>query len=111
MVRIGKKNEAEYVTATEVVKKALSFKGFMTELGLNQKSVPIYWDSSSAIHLCKNPTHQEKTKHIDIRQYFARNEVPKGTVKMVKIHTDENLADALTKVVLVAKFRPYLDIA
>lgn len=61
--------------------------------------------------MCKNPTHQEKTKHIDIRQYFARNEVPKGTVKMVKIHTDENLADALTKVVLVAKFRPYLDIA
>lgn len=27
--------------------------------------------------------------------------MPKGTVKMVKIHTDENLADALTKVVLV----------
>jgi len=37
--------------------------------------------------------------------------VQKGTVKMVKIHTDENLADALTKVVLVAEFRPYLDIA
>lgn len=61
--------------------------------------------------MCKNPTHQEKTKHIDIKQYFVRNEVPKGTVKMVKIHTDENLADALTKVVLVGKFRPYLDIA
>ncbi|KAL9411120.1 hypothetical protein AB3S75_044831 [Citrus x aurantiifolia] len=62
--------EVEYISPTEAVKKALWLKGLFTELGLSQKSVPIHWDSSSAIHLCKNPTHYEKTKHIDIKLHF-----------------------------------------
>ena len=35
----------------------------------------------------------------------------RGTVKMVKIHTNVNSADALTKVVHVAKFRTCLNLA
>ena len=50
----------------------------------------------------------KKTKHIDIKLYFIRHEVLKSDVKMVKIHTDENLADILTKVVPVAKFKQSL---
>lgn len=52
-----------------------------------QKSVLIFCDSSSAIHLCKNPAHREKTKHIDIKLHFIRNEISEAAVKMVKIHT------------------------
>ena len=62
------------------------------------------------MHLGKNPTHHEKTKHIDIKLYFIRHKVLKGDVKMVKIHTDENHADILTKAVLVAKFKQSLDL-
>ncbi|KAH9660266.1 hypothetical protein KPL70_024153 [Citrus sinensis] len=62
--------EAEYIAATEAVKEALWLKGLVAELGLSQKSVPIHCDSSSAIHLCKNPAHHEKTKHIDIKLHF-----------------------------------------
>ncbi|KAH9791940.1 CCHC-type domain-containing protein [Citrus sinensis] len=43
--------------------------------------------------------------------WLKGNEVSRGAVKMVKIHTDENLADAFTKVIPVAKFRAYLDLA
>ena len=103
--------EAEYTAATEAVKEALWLKGLVTELGLNQKSVSVYCDSSSAIHLSKNPAHHEKTKHIDIKLHFIRNEVSRGAVKMVKLHTDENPADAFTKVIPVAKFRACLDLA
>ena len=73
--------------------------------------MPIYCDNSSAIHLCKNPAHHEKTKHIDIKLHFIRNEMSRGAVKMVKIYNDLNPADALTKVVPVAKFRTCLDLA
>ena len=103
--------EVEYIAATEAVKEALWLKGLVAELGLSKKSVPIHCDSSSAIHLSKNPAHHEKTKHIDIKLHFIRNEVSRGAVKMVKIHTDLNPADALTKVVPVAKFRTCLDSA
>ena len=89
--------EAEYTAATEAVNEALWLKGLVTGLGLNQKSVSVYYDSSSAIHLSKNPAHHEKTKHIDIKLHFSRNVVSRGAVKMVKIHTDENPADALQR--------------
>lgn len=52
-----------------------------------------------------------KTKHIDIKLHFIRNEVSKGAVKMSKVHTDENPADILTKVVPTAKFSMCLNLA
>lgn len=59
--------EAEYTTTTEAVKEALWLQGLLSELGMVQKYVMVYCDSSSAIHLCKNLAHHEKTKHIDIK--------------------------------------------
>ncbi|KAH9703677.1 hypothetical protein KPL70_011177 [Citrus sinensis] len=97
--------EAEYTAATEAVKEALWLQGLMRELGVKQKTVTVYCDSSSALHLCRNPAHHERTKHIDIKLHFIRNEVSKGAVKMSKVHTDENPADMLTKVVTTAKFK------
>lgn len=82
----------------------------MTGLGLNQRSVLVLYDSSNAIHLCKNTAYLEKTKNIDIKLHFIRNEVSNSVIKMIKIHTDENHFDALTKVVHVSKFRTCLDI-
>jgi len=78
---------------------------------MSQKTVDVFCDSSSAIYLSKNPAHHEKTKHIDIKLHFIRNVVSMGVVRMVKIHTDRNPADMLTKVVTTAKFKVCLDIA
>ena len=103
--------EAEYTAATEAVKEALWLKGLISELGIPQKVVDIHCDSSSAIYLSRNPAHHEKTKHIDIKLHFIRNVISRGVVKMVKIHTSNNPADMLTKVVPSAKFKTYLDIA
>ncbi|KAH9687012.1 hypothetical protein KPL70_014605 [Citrus sinensis] len=103
--------EAEYTAAAEAVKEALWLKGLISELGMSQKTVDVFCDSSSAIYLSKNPAHHENTKHIDIKLHFIRNVVSMGVVRMVKIHTDRNPADMLTKVVTTAKFKVCLDIA
>ncbi|KAH9687883.1 Integrase catalytic domain-containing protein [Citrus sinensis] len=103
--------EAEYTAATEAVKEALWLQGLMRELGVKKKTVTVYCDSSSALHLCRNPAHHERTKHIDIKFHFIRNEVSKGAVKMSKVHTYENPADMLTKVVTTAKFKVCLSLA
>ena len=71
----------------------------------------MYCDSSSALHLCRNLTHHERTKHIDIKLHFIRNKVFKGVVKMSKVHTDENPVDMLTKVVTTAKFKVCLSLS
>ena len=54
--------EAEYIAATKSVKEALWLQGLFGELGMKQRPVTIYYDSSSAIHLCKNPAHHEKNQ-------------------------------------------------
>ncbi|KAH9752684.1 hypothetical protein KPL71_014795 [Citrus sinensis] len=103
--------EAEYTAAVEAFKEAIWLRGMINELGYQQTSIPILCDSQSAISLSKNQVHHEKTKHIDIKLHFIRLEVSKGTVKLVKVHTTNNVADMLTKPVPMAKFEHCLDLA
>ncbi|KAH9779695.1 Integrase catalytic domain-containing protein [Citrus sinensis] len=96
--------EAEYIAAAEALKEAIWLKGMTAELRAKQESVTVYSDSQSAIHLSKNQSHHEKTKHIDVKLHFVRLEVSRGAGKLLKIHIEENPADMLTKVVPTAKF-------
>lgn len=96
--------EVEYTAAAEAIKKAIWLRGMVTDLGFEQKQVTVHCDSQSAICLSKNQIHHEKPEHIDIKLHFVRLEVSKGVVKLVKIHTNDNLADMLTKSLPSAKF-------
>uniref|UniRef100_A0A2N9H7B8 Integrase catalytic domain-containing protein n=1 Tax=Fagus sylvatica TaxID=28930 RepID=A0A2N9H7B8_FAGSY len=64
--------EAEYIAAIEAGKKMLWMKRFLQDLGLKQDEYVVNCDSQSALDLSKNS---------------------------IKIHTDKNPADMLTKVV------------
>ncbi|KAH9770104.1 hypothetical protein KPL71_012259 [Citrus sinensis] len=97
-------SSVEVASLAEALKEAIWLKGMITELGAKQESVAVYNDSQSAIHLSKNQSHHEKTKHIDVKLHFMRLEVSRGAVKLLKIHTEENPADMLSKVVPTAKF-------
>ncbi|GJY16352.1 hypothetical protein Tco_0386774 [Tanacetum coccineum] len=52
----------------------------------------------------KNPVYHSKTKHIEIRHHFIRDSYEKRLIEMVKIHTDHNVADLLTKAFDVSRF-------
>ncbi|GJW56834.1 ribonuclease H-like domain-containing protein [Tanacetum coccineum] len=51
----------------------------------------------SVICVVKNPVYHSKTKHIEIRHHFIRDSYEKRLIEMVKIYTDNNVADLLTK--------------
>ena len=57
----------------------------------------IHIDNESTICIVKNPVFHSKTKHIEIRHHFIRNSYEKGLIEVTKIHTDNNVADLLTK--------------
>ncbi|GJX69816.1 hypothetical protein Tco_0305543 [Tanacetum coccineum] len=44
-----------------------------------------------------NPVFHSKTKHIEIRHHFIRDSYEKKLIQVIKIHTDQNVADLLTK--------------
>ena len=65
----------------------------------------IYIDNSSTICIIKNPVQHSKTKHIEITHHFIRDCNEKKLVQVVKIHTDNNFADLLTKAFDVGRFQ------
>ncbi|GKA63721.1 putative ribonuclease H-like domain-containing protein [Tanacetum coccineum] len=52
----------------------------------------------------QNPVYHSKTKNIEIRHHFIRDSYEKRLIEMVKIHTDHNVADLLTKAFDVSRF-------
>ncbi|KAK9200159.1 hypothetical protein WN944_015355 [Citrus x changshan-huyou] len=89
--------EAEYIALTEAVKEAIWLRGLVSELGFKQEGVIVGCDSLSVIQLSKNPKYHERTKHIDVRMHFIRDEISKGVVNVVKVPSEVNPADMLTK--------------
>ncbi|GKD45602.1 hypothetical protein Tco_1270247 [Tanacetum coccineum] len=48
----------------------------------------------------QNPVFYSKTKHIEIRHHFIRDSYEKKLIQVIKIHTDHNVADLLTKALM-----------
>src|SRR4051812_4162824 len=89
--------EAEYIALTEFGKEALWLEGFAKELKLQGEGITVKCDNQSAIHLSKNSTYLERTKHIDVRLHFVRGVIEHGEVQVPKVSTDHNVADMITK--------------
>ncbi|GJW60831.1 hypothetical protein Tco_0110166 [Tanacetum coccineum] len=59
--------------------------------------IPLYCDNKSAIALCCNNVQHSRSKHIDIRHHFIREQVEKGVVELYFVRTEYQLADIFTK--------------
>ncbi|GJX18181.1 putative ribonuclease H-like domain-containing protein [Tanacetum coccineum] len=64
----------------------------------------IYIDNESTICIVKDPVFHSKIKHIKIRHHFIRDAYEKKLIQVLKIHTDDNVADLLTKAFDVSRF-------
>ena len=89
--------EAEYMALTAALQESFWIQGVISDFGFGQKTMTVHCDSSSAVCLAKHQYFHERSKHIDVRLHFIRDETEKGRVKVVKIDTLHNPADMLTK--------------
>ncbi|GJS76323.1 hypothetical protein Tco_0726204 [Tanacetum coccineum] len=97
--------EAEYVAASSCCGQVLWIQNQMLDYGYNFMNTKIYIDNESTICIVKNPVFHSKTKHIEIRHHFIRDSNEKKLIQMIKIHTDYNVADLLTKAFDVGRFQ------
>ena len=102
--------EAKYMAVIEAIKEAIWLHGLVEDLGIYQEHVSVFCDSQSAIYLAKNQVHHSRTKHIDVRFHFVHEIIDEGDTLLKKIRTADNLADMMTKLVPLHKFKHCLDL-
>ncbi|GJS82037.1 putative ribonuclease H-like domain-containing protein [Tanacetum coccineum] len=89
--------EVEYVAAASCRRQVLWIQNQLLDYGYNFMNTVINIDNNSTICIIENLVQHSKTKHIEIRHHFIRDCNAKKLIQMVKIHTDYNVVDLLTK--------------
>ena len=89
--------EAEYVAAGSCCSQVLWIQQQLLDYGLRITNSPINIDNQSTILITNNPVKHSKTTHIIIRHHFIRDCVEKQLIHLVKVPSDDNLADLYTK--------------
>ena len=86
------------MAASEASREAAWLAKMLTEMGFrNNTPIIILSDSQSAMQIAENPVHHDKTKHIDVRYHYVREQVQEGKVKFEYLETGRMVADSLTK--------------
>ncbi|GJR30864.1 hypothetical protein Tco_1107096, partial [Tanacetum coccineum] len=89
--------EAEYGSAGKACQQALWMKQALIDYGISLDNISIMCNNKGAIDLSKNPVQHSRTKQIEIRHHFLRDNVQKGDISLEKVSSEDNIADILTK--------------
>ncbi|GJX93867.1 retrovirus-related pol polyprotein from transposon TNT 1-94 [Tanacetum coccineum] len=91
------RRKAEYIAMSRCCVQILWMRSQLTDYGFAFNKIPMYCVNHNAIALCYNNVQQSRSKHIDIRHHFIREQVEKGVVELYFVTTDYQLADIFTK--------------
>lgn len=98
--------EAEYISACSAACQALWLHSLLLELKIDIGShVDLLVDNRSAIDLSKNPVAHGRSKHIETKYHFLRDQVSKGKIKIKYCKTELQLADIFTKPLRAERFK------
>nr|GEY07306.1 hypothetical protein [Tanacetum cinerariifolium] len=89
--------EAEYIALSGCCTQVLWMRSQLTDYGHGFNKIPMYCDNKSAIALCCNNVQHSRSKHINIRFHFIKEQVENGVVEFYFVNTEYQLADIFTK--------------
>lgn len=108
--------EAEYMALASATTGVLWTLKLLREFGCVlrgsgagvQMPVPmLHCDNKSAIAMARNDALHTRSKHIDIRHHFIRDEIVRGTISLEWVPSESQLADILTKTLLPRLFMKF----
>nr|GEW77765.1 copia protein [Tanacetum cinerariifolium] len=82
--------ESEYVSAKMACQQALWMKQALVDYGVRLDDIPVMCDNKGAIDLSKNLVQHSRTKHIEIRHHFLRDNVQKGNISIEKVSSKDD---------------------
>nr|GEU76001.1 putative ribonuclease H-like domain-containing protein [Tanacetum cinerariifolium] len=97
--------EAEYVSLSACCAQILWMRTLLTYYGFHFNKIPMYCDSKATIAISYNPVQHSRTKHIDVRYHFIKENVEKGIVELFFVGTEYQLANLFTKALPEERFK------
>jgi hypothetical protein len=96
---------AEYVALYDATRETVWLRQLLKELGVEQKNpTVIFEDNKGCISLTSNNRTDPRTKHINVKFHYTREQVANNTIRVEYKNTEDMLADPLTKPVPKPKF-------
>ena len=89
--------EAEYMSLVSCIQEGKYLMSLIAEITGSVLTFRMSCDNQGSIALAKNPIKHQRTKHIDIKYHFIRDEISKGFVDISYIPSEHNVADIFTK--------------
>jgi hypothetical protein len=91
--------ESEYIAMSVAAREAATLRRLISEVLQKQYgAITLHEDNQPAIDLLgKPPGADSRTKHMDVRFHYIRQEVNRGAIMVFKIPTEHQAADGLTK--------------
>ncbi|CAI7885990.1 unnamed protein product [Closterium sp. NIES-53] len=100
--------EAEYMALFYACQEGVWLRRLLQEMGIHiEGPTTIRSDGKSAIALAKNDNWHGRTKHMDIKYHWVREQLEKKAFTFQFVWTEDQAADFLTKVFLKANFERY----
>ncbi|KAL4570097.1 hypothetical protein LXL04_025748 [Taraxacum kok-saghyz] len=97
--------EAEYKAIANASPELIWLKNLLRELGVPCPATPtLFCDNTGATYLCANPVYHSRMKHVALDYHFVREQVTSGHLKVLHVHSQNQLAHMLTKPLLRAPF-------
>ena len=92
-------NHSEYCAAAKAAAEAKFLEKLFDTIGFGEAVHPIalFSDSQGAIAMTYNPVNRSASKHVDLADHYAREQVERGTITVSHVGTKQMIADALTK--------------
>ena len=89
---------AEFIALYEATIESVSLRNILSEVGYPQaKATTIREDNQTALSLANDDASHKRTKHIDVKYYYTKEQREKGVIDITYVQSEENLADFFTK--------------
>ena len=98
--------EAEYMAASDAAQEVVWLRRLLAELDTPQEgATAVYEDNQGCIAMAGKEDVSKRTKHIDVRYHYVREQVEAEVMALTWVPSAEQIADILTKPLPRTQFR------
>jgi hypothetical protein len=90
--------DAEYMALSDSSRELIFIRQLLESLGFKVSGpTDLYSDNNGALALANKPCDHHKSKHLQVRFHFVRQQVEEQVIATQKVSTEDQLADVMTK--------------